>query len=552
MRNKLNNLDPAAMTASEVAYLGSFIREPGIRREKDFFANRSVVMQAKDMHDELSVAVLAGIIRLYHTNEVTSIDNLAHIMMTEGLVTPDTPGIAGEAQSWTALIGLLNYYAERGAKTLKDFRIRERAVQENWRSERLGVRYIEGVVDDAIKAGGSSFDAAMALRNYADSLVSDSEMAAVTTNWDRQKEFLTEFPDQQKALIGKPRFTFPPHWNLNRLIPVIKPGVKIVLSGGTGDGKSAMAMQFAEWAAICGKNVLIIHMEDREDIILMRQTVRWIGGSLEELERGDPRGRMNQMIKLREEWAKNGGSLLYKYLAGNSIPLIVEQIKETAREYEVQDKHLDLVVMDYFQKADHESQIANGQNYVNAANKGAEMLKIIAEKLSLTMCVISQETPDGNGGKHTEWSRALEKKPQIYISLTRQEIKKIDDEEFVYKLNPATGKNMRVPIAMVGDRSCWVEVQVKKANQSRQGKVWLFFEGPRFRAFDTKFMMEVEDGQRDEFLVPVLQAPTEEFLRKQDDSADAYKRAYRELKDPETRKREKAQAAAAQADKDNN
>lgn len=544
MSVKLTKVEPTALVAAEVAYLGSFILDPNYEREKDFYSLRTKVQAPEDMHDPMSAALMEAITRLYHTNEPTTVENLCHIMITEGLVTPETPGISGEAQAWTELTDMLNYYSFRGAKKFKEFRNREKAVFENWRNDKLSPQTIARVAAEAAKTSSSSLEIALAVRNYADSLLGQGEVQAQTSDWETQERLFTDIPAQNAEMVGKPRFTFPPHWNLNGLIPVIKPGEKIVLSGGTGDGKSAMSMQFAEWACLCGKNVLVIHMEDTVDTILMRQTVRWIGGTLEELEKGDPKGRMSEMKELRKKWiAARGGSLTYKYLAGNSIALIIEHIKETARFLETEGKHLDVVVMDYFQKVDFDSGVKPGSNYVNIATAGAEELKIIAQRLKLTMMVVSQETSDGNGGKHTAWTKALEQKPQIYISLTRQEIRRFEDEEWVVLPGAgAGGKDARVSLAKVGDRSCWVQVHVKKANNSRQGIVWLFFEGPRFRAFDADFMTAVERHMRDEFDVPVLTPADKAFFDMQEKRHVAYQTGYRTLKNPEQRKREKAEA----------
>jgi hypothetical protein len=299
-----------------------------------------------------------------------------------------------------------------------------------------------------------------------------------------------------------------------------------------------MAMQFAEWALICGKNVLVIHMEDKVETILMRQTCRWIGATMEELERGDVLHKMDAMKELRQKWQlRTHGTLTYKYLAGNSIPIVIEQIKEVQRQLEMLDKHLDLVVFDYFQKLDIDSQIGKGQNYVNAANAAAEQLKILAEKLGLIMFVVSQETTDMDGGKHTEWTKALEKKPQIYISLTRPIIKKVEDEEIVYVDDNGAQKPFR--LSQVGDRSIWCEAKIKKSNQSGGvGKVWLFFDGPRFRMMEPGFYTEVRGGQRSEFDVPVLQPATENFLSNQKRYLEAYNKGILTTKDPDTKKRE--------------
>jgi len=524
--------DSSTLVAAEVAYVGSFLKDGRYKRDKDFFSLRTSIINPKDVNDPVVGAALEAVVRLYHQNEIPTIDNVAHVILTDGLVTPEAAGISGESQTWQALTDLLHYCAQRGAKSLKDFRVRERAVRENWRNQTLSAKNLEKFLENARRQAGSSLELALALRNYADSLIGDSEVVSQTADWEKQKELFVEIPERQRALLGQPRFTFPPHWNLNSLIPVLRPGEKIVLSGGTGDGKSALCMQFAEWGCITGKNVLVIHMEDSDEIILMRQTVRWIGGTLEELEKGDPKGKMAKMSALREKWMERGGSITYKYLAGHSIPLIVEQIKETANEMEAQGKHLDLVVMDYFQKADFDTNIKAGQNYVNVANAGAELLKITAQRLQLVLMVISQETSDGNGGKHTAWTKALEQKPQVYISLTRHLVKRTEDEEWVTMMFGTELK--RVPVAKVGDRSCWLQVDVKKANQSRQGRIWLFFEGPRFRAFDPTFMNEVESGARNEFDVPILKAADDAFFKRTDNLLESYRLARTQLPMPGT------------------
>lgn len=536
---KLSHVDIEQLISSEISYIGSFFQEKEFKRQMDFFANRAKVMNAEDMHDKLSVSILKAVTTLNFRNEAITYENMGNILLNEGYIQQEDSGILEQVKTWESLKDVLKYYAERGATKLKQFRLYENAVENNWRTDKLDIKNIEKIIRDATNQGLNSSEVAFALREYAESLLSTDEMVAVRTDETKQKEFLENYPEQQKQLIGKPRFTFPPHWNLNKNIPVIKPGQIITLAGDTGGGKSSMAMQFAEFSYMIGKNVLVIHMEDMYEIIGVRQTVRWVGGTLEELERGDPRNRMVKMAKLKEEWAKNGGSIDYRYLAGFDIDTLKGKITEYARELELVDKHLDLVVFDYFQKADHDRHVKNGQNLASVNAAGVEKLKIHAEKLAYTLMIVSQETADADGGKHTAWTKALEQKAQIYISLTRKTIKE-KEEEYVNITN-RYGIIEKVSLALAGDRSVWVELNIKKVNQGKTGIVWLYFDGPRFRAIDPDFMKRVESGEVGEFNIPVLKPSSPEFLEHQDLYLQKYEQGWKQLKDPVQKRKEKSE-----------
>lgn len=534
MFNKLNlqQVEQTNLAAIETMYLGSFIKDP--KRERDFYAQRFAIFKPTDFTDTFSRMVAESINEIYVNNELPTPQNVVNVMSTKNWY--ERKDIASDADNFTKLNSLISYYQTRGAITLKDFRKQERVMEDAKRARLLSPENLNKVIAEINQRPGTTLDHASDIQGYIQDVMGAHEFAHKTADWDEQKKLLSDLPGQFAEMVGKPRFTFPPHWNLNGFIPVLRMGEKCVVSGGTGDGKSSVANQFAEWAHIAGKNVLVIHMEDSDETILMRQTVRWIGGTFLELERGDPKGRMAQMIKLREYWLTKGGSLTYKYLAGNSIALIVQHIQETAAVLESQDKHLDVVVMDYFQKIDFDSQPGN---YVNLATAGAEQLKILAERLKLFMFVVSQETPDANGGKHTAWARALEQKPQIYISLTRQEIKKGEDEEFVTMADPKTGISKRMRLAAIGERSCWLQMHIKKVNNGRQGVAWLFFDGPRFRAFDPEFMKKVDSGEIGEYDVPLLKAADNEFWKRQEQDEEAYRLAYYQMLNPEQKRIEK-------------
>lgn len=535
----LKNIEEANITGIESMYLGSLISSK--LRERDFYSERISVFKDIDYSEPISKAIARAINEIYSNNDRATSERVVEYLSTRDWFKPGFTGIQGLTETISDLRRLVDFYDDRGALNIKDFRRRERIMEDAKRAKLLHPKNLNEKIAEIMAGTGNSVDKALAIKSYMDEIVGGAEFAQKTTDWENQRQILTDLPDEFSGMLNKARFTFPPHWGLNQNIPMLRPGEMCVLSGGTGDGKSSMAMMFAEWAAICGKNVLVIHMEDSDKTILMRQTVRWIGGSFLELEKGDPMNKMQQMIKLREWWNSRGGSLVYKYLAGNTYHAIIEQIKEHAASLEAQDKQLDLVVIDYFQKIDFDSA---GGNYVLAANAGAEAFKIISERLRLFTFIVSQETPDSNGGKHTAWSRALEQKPQIYLSLSRHEIKKAEDEEKVSLYNEETRTSKSLTISSIGDRSCWLQLHIKKVNNGKQGTVWLFFDGTRFRSFDPEFMKQVDRKEINEFDVPVLKPADKQFWDRQREREDAYYYAYYQLKNPDEQRRERLRQQA--------
>src|SRR5258706_1029858 len=398
----LKELESTNLVALDTMYLGSFIKDK-LPRAMDFYSQRVSIFKPQDFNDPFSKALSVCINEVYQKNEQPTIRNVVDTMSQKDWFGKS--GLSIDMDNYDYLNKIVSYISSRGAMTIKEFRSRERAMEDAKRSKLLAPDNLNKVIAEIMQSPGTSVDHAISIKRYMDDMVGGTEFANKTADWEEQKHLLETLPSEFAKMIGKPRFTFPPHWKLNEFIPVLRPGEKCVMPGCTGEGKSVCAMMFSEWAAICGKNVLVIHMEDSDQTILMRQTVRWIGGTFLELERGDPKHRMEQMIKLREWWNTRGGSLTYKYLAGNNIGLIVEQIKETAATLEAEDKHLDVVVFDYFQKIDFDSGVGSGGNYVNQATAGAESLKILAERLKLFMFVVSQETPDANGGEQSTYGK---------------------------------------------------------------------------------------------------------------------------------------------------
>jgi KaiC/GvpD/RAD55 family RecA-like ATPase len=516
------------LVVSEVAYLGSFIAGG---REKDFYPLRHTIIDPAEFSDQTS-RDLARALDICHTRqEEPNITNLISIMLATGIVVPEIPGMPGHMEAWERLTEILNHYAKLGAPDLKEFRRKEKRVKEIWRAEKISPDVLAQVARDIQNKGGSSIEQALAIRDYIDGLLGNEQAQSQTFTWVEQEQLFTQIPEENRAMIGKPRFMFPISWGLENYIKVIRPGEMIVLSGSTGDGKSALSHQFAEWTACLGRHVLVIHMEDTERTILMRQTCRWIGATMEELERGDPLGKMDQMRQLREKWYQDrGGTLTYKYLAGSTIALIVEHIKDWARQLEDNDETPGLVVLDYFQKVDFP--IARGENAANAYSNGAEQLKIIAERLNVPMFVVSQETPNADGkGSHTAYSRALEQKPQIYLAISRKKIAAANEIEEVV----VDGE--RYALADVGDRSCWLHIDIKKANNSRTGSVDLFYYGPRFYAGTKKWLMGVKDGSINAFDIPLLQAWEDSDQQRQGKLFRRWDEGYMKLEPPGAKKK---------------
>lgn len=478
----MNSIDPATLLSTEVAYLGSFIAAQD--RERDFYSFRSALIDT--YADPFSAALQKALDICYQQAERAVPIALAEVMLGNCLVTAETQGITGQKELWEQVLELINYYAERGAKTLRQFRKYERAVIEQRRLAQLTPSSIAQKMEKIARKGGSSLEQAIELRSFLDSLIGHHEVRPLTYEWPDQALLFDSIPQEQRKLIGKPRYTLPPAWMMHGNVPVIRPGRLIVLIGATGDGKSAMLMQAAEWTAVTGRHVLVIHMEDTVRTILMRQTCRWIGATMDELERGDPDDKMAKMKAMREEWP---GTITYKYLAGLNIQLIEQHTHEWVQRLEENGAQPGAVFLDYFQKV--EVMPGKGENMTNAYNQVAERLKITAEAINVPFFVASQKNTEGDA----MFSRSLEQKGQLVLSLLRERVK-------VRETVILSGQE--VTLTEAGERSVWIEVTIKKNNDGPTGTQVLYFEAPRFRAFAPQWMQEIENGQRREFDVPAL------------------------------------------------
>jgi hypothetical protein len=530
-----SDLTPDRIQAGTQAYLGSFIEGPEFKRGKDFLAHRNVVIKPEDMPDDFSRALMHAIQTAGYKGVERTPERLARTMWKEGLIqSPETDG-ASVASTSDQVEALIYAYGKRGVTTFQEFRETEIDFHIMWQ-ERTTKRLPDQIKAIMDEVGVTASDKLVAVKELIEQYMGASPAQIKTYDEAGQDERFDNIPQEKLAQVGKPKFTLPNHWGLNNFVPRLHPGDKIVLSGGTGEGKSAAAMQFAEWCALTGRRVLVIHMEDSIDTILMRQTCRWIPDTtMEELERGDPQGKMARMKALRKQWkANSGGEIVYKYLAGNTIDIILGQMEEVARAMLDEGDPLDVVVFDYFQKVDFDSQVNNNLGYVNVATKGAERLKIWAEAWNAVVFVVSQETPDNFGGKHTAWTKALEQKPQLYISLTRPIIKSTSEEEFV------TIDGKRKVVAQVGDRSAFVHMVIKKNNRYSLGSSWCVLDGMHYRLITPEFKKLIDEHPEREFDIPIQKAADAAFLDMQLQKQRVQERVFYEVENPDDRKRQAA------------
>jgi KaiC/GvpD/RAD55 family RecA-like ATPase len=530
----IKDLDAESAVTHEVLYVGSFIQFPDIKKDKDFYTHRTVTsLKPSDMTDKFTKAIFEAV-QIADWEKVPKYPNeLANIMLRNGIVTPSQMSTDSENIAYNQLVNDLIAIGKRGAAYFAEFIKRERAMESIWRTQTLERLPFLLQAMTGKTAKKSEKEIIAFTREYLDNLDNKTHTQEVTAEWEEQEKAFKDIVIEKRSEVGRPLKTFPNHWGLRPFIPRIKPGWMIVISGATGDGKSALAMQYAEWQAVSGRKVLVIHMEDNLETILLRQCTRWIPDTtLEELERGDPKEKMAQMAQMRASWQAHGGEIIYKYLAGHTVQDMINQINEVAASFQMQGKHLDDVVIDYYQKADFETLAGQGNlSYVNVATKGAEDLKITTEKWNCNTLIVSQVTPDEKGGFHTAWARALEQKPQIYIQVNREVVKDLNSRDIVNL------DNRQVVLADVGDRSVWIQFQIKKVNQGRTGRVWAIFEGPRFRAITPEFKTKIDMNPLEEFRIPILEAADDKFFVRQADMIRAYNLAYK-LPNPENRRKQ--------------
>lgn len=133
--------------------------------------------------------------------------------------------------------------------------------------------------------------------------------------------------------------------DLDRLTGGLKPGEMILVAGRPSMGKSTLAQNFIEHAALSGKNVLFFSVEMPVDMVVMRHVSSVGKAPLEALVNAD-------IAKLGEEIVNAGAKLRDRFYEIDDSPgLTSPQILLRAQRLQMKlGRPLDLIVVDYIQK----------------------------------------------------------------------------------------------------------------------------------------------------------------------------------------------------------
>jgi hypothetical protein len=421
---------------------------------------------------------------------------------------------------------LVNEFKLLSVESLSEFYACEVALLQVLKES--SIEELPNLINKWKRQGKTADEISRLTREYLDKIDGKFIAGASSADWDRQAAEFDRIQELMRSRIGQPLKCFPPAWGLNRYVRSIEKGRLVVMSGGTGDGKSSLAMSYAEWQAQTGRNVIVVHMEDSLQTILMRQTVRNIPSTtLEELEGGDPEDKLLRMKKIRESWP---GRIYYEYMAGLNIDQIILRLEEICLKDSIDD-----IVIDYFQKIDFISDASASVNMIAQAGLAVEKLKLLAEKWNNNVFLVSQTTPDTDGKLHTQWTRELEKKPQYYLEVQRKIVEKPEDSVLV-TIGQAT-----VPIADVGDRTPWIRLMLKKVNDGRTGSSWIVFNGPRFLGMTPEYWKKLNANPEFANEIPVYTQWNDRKKQQQKSVLAAHEAVFTQ-ENPDEKKRRKTLA----------
>lgn len=169
--------------------------------------------------------------------------------------------------------------------------------------------------------------------------------------------------------------------DLDRMIDGLHRGNLIVLGGRPSMGKSSLAAQIADDAAIAGKAVLVFSMEMSKE--------EWGLRSVSRIGRIDSM-RLRAGLVNSDEWERISGAIGTlgdkRLVIDESTGLSVGRMRARARRMKRKLGALDLIVIDYLQLMTE----SEGNNRTEQLSKITRELKLMARELDVPVLVLSQ------------------------------------------------------------------------------------------------------------------------------------------------------------------
>lgn len=459
--------DPKTFAVDEMRYVGSFIIDG---KRPNFYIMRTASITPSDLRTGNLSAILTEIENIYRDNEKPTVEEvsrrlLAHLPQAESIIQVNA-GLEYARK-------MVETVAKMGANTFAEFSQYEEAMYKLVIGRKIAPEKILAMAQELAAQVSDPIAYAEKLREKIVQIIHAPRGGVEVYREKEQINLFDELQERARKNIGKVVLSLPPEWGLNRYVPMLMPGMLTVLAGRTGDGKSSLAARIAEYNAMAGNHALYIHAEDSEEVVFARMTCRYTAASWHELMRGDPRNKYQEMKELRKKWR---GTYTTMYAGGVSYDIleanIQQWIHQTYASLGSTEANL-IVVWDYIQKTP--ITVSNGRNLANEYQAIVARVRDLAIRHNVHVVIVSQLTDTESSDRlRMDSSSHIEKQAQLVIAIQRNKIKKPEDQI----MHHIEGRN--VAVAMVGEYSPWMKLQIYKTNNTRAGASEVFFN--RFMA----------------------------------------------------------------------
>jgi replicative DNA helicase len=285
---------------------------------------------------------------------------------------------------------------------------------------------------------------AMEHSDEAEDVINQAEQALMNLSENRLGQGLEDIPSIVKGSFGSLDALYArgqeitglrTHYTLlDRLTSGLQPSDLIIVAARPSMGKTSLAMNIAENAAIeDGKVVGVFSLEMSKEALLMRMLASCADVDSHKLRTGFL--AKEDMQKLTRAMEK----LMHAKLYIDDTPGIsVTELRSRARRLKNQEGRLDLIIVDYLQLMSAVpiggKRFENRTQEVSAISRG---LKAIAKELKVPLVALSQlsRAPESRGGDHRPQladlreSGSIEQDADVVAFIFREEVYKKDDPD---------------------------------------------------------------------------------------------------------------------------
>ena len=318
----------------------------------------------------------------------------------------------------------------------------------------------------------------------AEEVINWAEQALMDLSENRLGQGLEDIPSIVKASFGSLDALYArgqevtglrTHYTqLDRLTSGLQPSELIIIAARPSMGKTSLAMNIAENAAIeDGKVVGVFSLEMSKEALLMRMLASCAGVDSHKLRTGFL-GK-EDMQKLTHAMEK----LMHVRLFIDDAPGIsVTELRSRARRLKNQEGRLDLLIVDYLQLMSAVpiggKRFENRTQEVSAISRG---LKAVAKELKVPLVALSQlsRAPESRGGDHRPQladlreSGSIEQDADVVAFIFREEVYKKDDPDLEGIAELIVGKQRNGPTGTI--KLAFIKSSTRFENLAAEGEI---------------------------------------------------------------------------------